>query len=108
MVSAEAIDGSTTVSHHPCRDTRKRERNAPRFTISGCEKYYTNQVSRLRIKGRSPLPTNRMANQAALPFLQQSASLPPLPASVLPSPGRAVYECEGSRYTPLGLSKAPH
>jgi len=49
-----------------------------------------------------------MANQAALPFLQQSASLPPLPASILPSPGRALYECEISRNTPLGLSKAPH
>src|SRR5260370_14034104 len=108
MLSGEAIEGSTTVSHHPCRDTRKRERNAPRFPLSGCEKYSTNQVSRLRIKGRSPLPPNRMVNQATLPFLQPSAPLPQMPAAILSSPGRPVYGCEISRHTPLGLSKAPH
>src|SRR5260370_39576525 len=86
----------------------KRERIPPGFPLSGCERHSTNQMSRLRITGRSPLPANRMANQVALPFLQQSAPLPQLPAAILPSPGRAGYERESSRHTPVGLSKAPH
>src|SRR5260370_8893541 len=99
------MDDTTTVPPRRRGYTRKRQKITPGFPLNDCEKQSRNQMSSLRIAGRSPFPTIRIASQTASPVLQVSASLPQLPAPILPSPGRAIYGCESSRTTPYGLAK---